>query len=214
MCIAVGKYLTRRRQAVPLVERWNGSRWSIQTTPGIPNHKGAELGAVACPGWNACVAVGYQPRRGPLAERWNGSRWSIQAIPTPSRTSELDGVSCTSAKTCTTVGVYDNRSAGVALTLAERWNGSRWYIQHTPNPKRASQGSSLSDVSCPSPTTCTAIGGYTTGQRNLFLAEHWTNNHQGIRFDPASRHPYPTDRNLRSSVPDGRPGSPSLQATP
>ncbi|MEA2314573.1 MAG: hypothetical protein QOI03_1265, partial [Solirubrobacteraceae bacterium] len=47
--------------------------------------------------------------------------------------SVLSGVSCTTASACTAVGYYVN-SAGTRLTLAERWNGTSWATQTTPNP--------------------------------------------------------------------------------
>jgi hypothetical protein len=45
----------------------------------------------------------------------------------------LYGVACTSSKACVAVGSYTNQS-GVAMTLAERWNGSTWSIQSSPLP--------------------------------------------------------------------------------
>ena len=39
----------------------------------------------------------------------------------------------------------------------ERWNGTTWTIQPTPNPKGA-HFSELKSVSCDSPTVCTAVG--------------------------------------------------------
>ena len=44
----------------------------------------------------------------------------------------LAGVSCASASACTATGYYYNGS--VYPTLAERWNGTKWSIEHTPNP--------------------------------------------------------------------------------
>lgn len=41
------------------------------------------------------------------------------------------------------------------MTLAERWNGSAWTTQSTPNP---AGGSHLASVSCSSATACTAVG--------------------------------------------------------
>ncbi len=46
----------------------------------------------------------------PVAERWNpASGWTLQATATPAKAtySELDGVSCASATTCTAAGHYD-----------------------------------------------------------------------------------------------------------
>jgi hypothetical protein len=60
---------------------------------------------------------------GTVAESWNGTRWSVQATPNPPTAGEtfFEGVSCTSATTCTAAGYYD--STGRVLTLAERHSG-------------------------------------------------------------------------------------------
>ncbi len=47
--------------------------------------------------------------------------------------SHLLGVSCASSTACIAVGYYKN-SSEVEVTLAERWNGSEWKVQSTPNP--------------------------------------------------------------------------------
>jgi hypothetical protein len=81
----------------------------------------------------------------------------------------LDGVACASQDACTAVGGGSFRGA-----FAERWNGTRWSRQQTRRPIGATKPS-LSAVSCPSPTTCVAIGSYTdsTGQQRV-LVERWT----------------------------------------
>src|SRR5205807_9797035 len=111
------------------------------------------------------------------AEGWNGSSWAIHATPNPSGAiaSVVDGVSCPPTTFPTPV-CSDLNSAGVGLTLAERWNGSSWAIQSTPNPAGA-KASVLSGVACPSTTLCTAVGyasasSYRSGVGST-LAERW-----------------------------------------
>jgi hypothetical protein len=97
-----------------------------------------------------------------LAERWNGRKWVVQPTPNPSgnQDSELAGVSCPSATSCTAAGDYDNRSS-TDVTLAEHWNGTKWTLQSTPNPNPSDAGASaLKGVSCSSATACTAVGPY------------------------------------------------------
>ena len=67
-----------------------------------------------------------------------GLSWKIQPTPNPSGAtfSYLNGVSCTAATACIAVG-YSRNSTGTDLALAERWNGSSWRIQPTPNPAGA-----------------------------------------------------------------------------
>jgi len=107
-----------------------------------------------------------------LAERWNGTSWAVQ--PTPNLTgatqSELSGVSCASTRACSAVGYYYN-SSGDLVTLAERWNGTSWAVQPTPNPTGAMQ-SELWGVSCPSASACSAVGYYATADSERTLAEH------------------------------------------
>ena len=86
-----------------------------------------------------------------------GAGWSVVPSPNPQvPQGSLSGVSCTSASACTAVGDYTN-TTGTRVTLAERWNGTSWTIQSTPNPTGA-KGSSLSGVSCTSASACTAVG--------------------------------------------------------
>jgi hypothetical protein len=116
-----------------LVERWDGSTWTVQTSP---TPSGGSLNAVSCTSATACTAVGNNGAGATLAEFWDGSTWTIQTIPIPSgaTSSSLSAVSCTSASACTAVGNY--RSSG-PWSLAERWDGKKWTIQTIPNPSGA-----------------------------------------------------------------------------
>src|SRR6202035_3973752 len=171
-CTAVGHSFTGGH-TVLLAERWNGSSWTVQPTPKPSGGPSGELLGVSCSSASACTAVGggapatTQART--LAERSNGSAWAIQSTPSPLATlsSDLDGVSCTSASACAAVG---NTTGG---TLAERWNGSRWAIQATPNPSGA-KSSFLNGVSCTSPSACIGVGeSLSFSDIATALAERW-----------------------------------------
>jgi hypothetical protein len=177
-CTAVGYYVNSSGVFVTLAEVWNGTSWTVQTTP---NPKGAtysELDAVSCSSATACTAVGtYENSSGnevALAEVWNGTSWTVQTTPNPSGAigSELEGVSCSSTTACTAVG-SSSASYGVDETLAEVWNGTSWTVQTTPNPKGATY-SELDAVSCSSATACTAVGWYEISSGTyVTLAEVW-----------------------------------------
>jgi hypothetical protein len=66
----------------------------------------------------------------------------------------LSAVACTGPTSCTAVGTYEGATG--RLPLAERWRGSSWTVQATPNREGLSSG--LLAVSCPSQATCMAIG--------------------------------------------------------
>jgi hypothetical protein len=148
-----------------LVERWNGTAWSIVSSPnptGVPT-----LSSVGCAGAASCFAVGSVDSK-TFVERWNGTSWTIVSSPNPAgaQTNALRGVNCVSATECYAVGTDDER------TMAQRWNGSAWTIQ--ADPVGGSQ-SSLSGVACPSGTSCLSVGSYLPPGTNASrpLVERW-----------------------------------------
>jgi hypothetical protein len=115
-------------------------------------------------------------------EQWGGSRWRVQSAPVPSgaQFSELNGVTCTAAASCVAVGDYVTAS-GLDVTLAERWNGSTWAIQPTPNPSGAQSFSILFGVSCIAPGACEAVGLSDAG----IFAEGWNGTSWSVQTVPA-----------------------------
>ena len=133
-----------------LAERWNGTKWSVQPTPGAAGNF-AGLSSVSCASPTVCEAVGSRAR-GLLAEGWNGTKWSIQHTPNPYRGGNLTGVSCPSENACMAVGT--DQFADTKHLIAARWNGRVWSLQPVPDWSNAF----LSGISCPSPAICTAVG--------------------------------------------------------
>ena len=187
-CTAVGFSAISAGREVTLAERWNGIRWHVQATPNPAGATGARLFGVSCTSASACTAVGSyllnSPVEIPFAEAWNGTRWKLQATPRPvgDTGAQLSGVSCTSASACTAAGAYTSGSSAL-LTLAERWNGTSWRIQATPNAAGGT-GSGLSGVSCTSASACTASGDSLTGSGDRSLAEAWNGTTWRIRATP------------------------------
>src|SRR5690349_20698994 len=63
-----------------------------------------------------------------------GPVWTV--TPSPNATlsgGKIESVSCSAPGACTAVGTNLNTS-GISVTLAERWNGTSWQRQATPNP--------------------------------------------------------------------------------
>jgi hypothetical protein len=176
-CTAVGHYATSS-SSVTLAERWNGSTWTVQTTPNPSGATESTLLGVSCATSTACIATGYYYNssgvRQTLAESWNGSTWTVQS--TPNRTGAslniLLGVSCSATNACTAVGGDFPTGGGPQETLVERWNGTEWAIQTSANPA-GSEASVLHGVSCVSAAICTAVGDYISGGVNVTLAERW-----------------------------------------
>jgi hypothetical protein len=72
----------------------------------------------------------------------------------------LNAVSCTSPTNCAAVGDYYWTANGPQLTLVEHWDGTAWRVEPSPSTAR---GSTLYSVSCPSATSCTAVGSLIIG---------------------------------------------------
>lgn len=162
-CLAVGTFETATGFE-SFSEGWNGTTWSTRL---LAKPKITSIAAVACPAASDCVAVGSIAGAGstrlPVAERWNGATWSVQGPPAPKGATRniLTSISCPAKTSCFAVGVTTSKS-GQQRTLAERWNGRSWSITPTPNPA-GGQEIELDSVSCPSASSCVAVGAMIQG---------------------------------------------------
>jgi hypothetical protein len=180
-CTAVGQFTAGSGVQRTLAERWNGSSWVIQHTPNPARSPVSRLFAVACPAADRCTAVGTSNSK-LLVERWGGARWRLQRAPVPpgAQFSELNAVTCTATTSCIAVGDYVN-SSGLDGTLAERWDGSSWVIQSTPNPPGVQFFSVLTGVSCTASGACEASGAWDGGA----FAERWDGTAWSVQAVPA-----------------------------
>ena len=160
-CFAVGSHALSSSSTGTLIERWNGTGWSIMRSPNATKHD--VLNGVACTSAKNCFAVGYSGNK-PLIERWHAAKWSIVPSPGAGARSGLNGVSCTSAVSCVAVG-YEDVAIGSQPTLVERWNGTKWSIAP---PARSAVDGVLNAVACTSATNCFAVG-----ESGNTLIERW-----------------------------------------
>ncbi len=196
-CWAVGSSEVSGFVADTLAEHWNGSAWSIVTTPNPSPDTANQLFGVACVSASDCWAVGVDD--GPnltLAEHWNGSAWSIVTTPNPSTSvNNLSAVACTGTSDCWAVGFA---GAGLLVnTLAEHWNGSAWSTVTTPNPS-SSGFTTLDGVVCVSASDCWAVG--ESGSYTSTLAEQWNGNNWSIVTTPNAASRPPVVQNLLQGV--------------
>jgi hypothetical protein len=177
-CVAVGTIGTTgtvgvsSTDFVPVVDHWNGSAWTQAKAPVPAGATMSQLGAVACSGTTACMAVGSSGKGsgvpGLLAERWNGSAWKIQPVPAPSADGGvLAAVACPAADACRAVG---SDKGGL---FSEVWDGSSWVIRPVPVPAGGS-AAELSGVSCTAADSCEAVGTYSKRGTSRPLAEVWS----------------------------------------
>lgn len=181
-CIAVGE-----AEGKSLAESESTlETWEVKSTPSPAGAITSTLEGLSCSTANSCTAVGGYENSSKvdvtLAERWNGTEWTIQSTlnPTGAKQSHLDGVSCPSSGACTAVGWYEN-SSGTEMALAERWNGTAWSIQSTPNTTGDIEAD---EVSCPSSSACTAVRSYTIARDWVSLVEHWNGTEWQVQKTP------------------------------
>jgi hypothetical protein len=180
-CTAVGGYATSGIfPNKTLAERWDGTNWTIQSTPSPAGS--TVLSSVSCTGAE-CFAVGSPVQRVALVEVWNGATWSVQTAPKPSG-SYYSGVSCTSTTACTLVGGRTFGFNTPPVSLAEGWNGTNWALQKTANLGGAAS-TSLMGVSCTATLSCEAVGTYwANGGHQDSLAEAWNGTTWAIQVTP------------------------------
>ncbi len=153
-------------------------------------HKRAVFWGISCSSALACVGVGTEglpdggvPAGPQLIERWSGRRWSEQPAPRPLRstTSVLVSVSCPTPTFCTAVGTSYEPTG--AVPLIERFDGQLWQVAHRPVPSR-SDDPKLVSVSCPTPTSCTAVGTSYHGSVGTPFVDRWDGARWGLRHLP------------------------------
>ena len=159
-CVAVGSASNGTTDQT-LIEAWDGTAWSIVSSPNTSPTQANQLSGVSCTAPTSCVAVGAASNgtsNQTLIDAWDGTAWAIASSPitSPTQTNQLSGVSCTAPTACVAVGYASNGTND--QTLIEAWDGSAWTI--TPSPDTSPiEGNQLIDVSCTSATTCVAVGG-------------------------------------------------------
>ena len=194
-CMAVGYYAEGSVYYKGFSEKWNGSSWTLQATA-IPaeSEGGNELFGVSCQSASSCFAVGgrfnkdTEPFSGyhapaeerTLSEYWNGTSWSVQTTPNPEKNlfDAFGSISCTSSTACTAVGTTGASSSpweGESSTLGERYNGTSWSLQTTPNPPPKTENKTPS-VSCASSTMCMSVG------RNRFAKDSFRQTWNGTEW--------------------------------
>lgn len=180
MCFAVGTssaddFSVQRT----LIQRWNGTRWSIVPSPNVAQGKVSvhnRLSSVSCPSAASCFAVGdsYYKHYRTLVLHWDGKTWSIVTSPDATTTDDnfLAGVSCATASSCMAVGhtVPKDNHPSHRRTFTERWNGKKWSV--VPSPNGPSGSGELASVSCLTATRCVAVGSSSASARHS-LIETW-----------------------------------------
>jgi hypothetical protein len=160
---AVGEFLSPSTNTFqPLAEHFNGTSWSVVSTPALPPGNFGELFGVAAVSSTDVWAVGETGNLSPfspLIEHWDGTQWSI--VTGPPASSPLNAVTAISATDVWAVGQNN---------LIENFNGTSWSIVPAPNTGFGLDAN-LSGVSGTSATDVWAVGGI--GRHPAVQVLHW-----------------------------------------
>jgi hypothetical protein len=164
-CLAVGDSYVPMSPTpdATLVDRWDGVKWSVVSSPNPTPSNENDLYSVDCTSTTFCMAVGetyndVTHTGNPLSFRWNGSTWTSISAPAAATGHEnwFNDVSCQGTSWCMGVGASYNGSFDQAQSGL--WTGSSWNFVTPVNPN-TTHSVELESVSCPSPSMCVA-GGY------------------------------------------------------
>jgi len=103
--------------------------------------------------------ISFAPTVGATTISLSGSGAAARALRASHATSVVEdvllAVACPSSVDCVAVGYSGTPNTQTALI--EQWNGTSWHALAAPVPK-GTFSSSLDGISCPTPSSCTAVG--------------------------------------------------------
>jgi hypothetical protein len=177
---SVGSYFDGSGNTRTLIEHWDGSIWSVVSSPNVGTTSNSLQGVIAITSSNVW-AVGSGNGQ-TLIEHWDGNTWSIVSSPNVGTASNvLQGVSDVAPDDIWAVGYYSSNSN--PQTLIEHWDGNTWSIVSSPNVGTA--GSVLQGVSDVAPDDIWAVGYYNTSSFiPQTLTEHWDGSTWGVVSSP------------------------------
>lgn len=125
---AVGSSLNGNLPSRTLIQHWNGTQWSIVSSPS-PDKQFNELRGVAAVSANDVWAIGYRggtTSATPIETfilHWNGTAWTQVMSPNvPTGANQLFGITAITANDIWAVG------SAAGAPLAVHWNGSTWNV--------------------------------------------------------------------------------------
>src|SRR5580658_2673828 len=169
---AVGMSVLGKHDDGTLMEHWNGTAWSVNSSLVATGYVAELTGVVDLSPTNAW-AVGQA--NSSLLEHWNGTTWSQVTIPDPDFTPGTnDSISASSASDIWVVGSTLNTTTGQSVPEALHFNGTAWSV--VAMPQAGTNASTIGAVTDISATDAWAVGediGTTSAVGGSTLIEHW-----------------------------------------
>ena len=140
-----------------LIERFNGSAWSVVPSPnlGTGNNALNSVSMIPGSGW----AAGYAQSGGfqPLALQWDGTQWSQVQTPALTGNALFTGVDTQPDGSAWAAG-FQTSATGIRQTLIEQESGGTWAPVASPNDGTATTDNSLTAISGTQDTGLWAVG--------------------------------------------------------
>jgi hypothetical protein len=156
-----------------LAEHWDGSRWTIVSTPNLPGVPNGLYNPVSFGPNDVWALLGTPDEH--LAEHWNGKKWSIVQLPDSNYT--LSGLSGSASDDIWIVGDGPG-------TITEHYDGLAWNIIPSANPPEGEPV--LQSVTSISSDDVWAVGGiYALAPKVRTLVEHWDGTSWSIVPSPS-----------------------------
>ena len=174
---AVGGQAGIRHQVpvtVPLIEHWNGTRWSIVPAPKAALGVLESVSATSASDvW--AVGAGQQNGQSTVALHFDGSSWKLVTVPTPPNTSGgLFGVKALSPADAWAVGESFPNAGGNGKILTDHWNGTSWQVVTAPPVGGPGALSALSSIDAAPRDGGVGRGLLGDGRRRQSVVLHWT----------------------------------------
>jgi hypothetical protein len=191
-CVLLSTYQDASGSDQGMAELLSGGRWTASTIPlsGLDptadsTNPQVQFAGLSCTAPSACVAVGnYVDSTGAtdaIEAILSGTTWTAATASSPatggSALTALDSVACSSAESCSAVGIWTDNTLGQAQGLIATLADGRWTTISAPvagldPPADTSFPSvSMSSVSCASATFCAAVGAYSSSTASYGLTE-------------------------------------------
>jgi hypothetical protein len=147
--------------SAPLLEHWNGKRWSLEAPAAGLNGSFTSLAAVSAHDvWAAGIGVSH----------WNGRRWS-RIKTAPGVSDRFNGIAATSKRDVWAAGYSYTADGKHTETMAQHWNGKQW--SDVSGPSLPGTDSLLSAVDATSAKDVWAVGNSGDVNESHGLIEHW-----------------------------------------
>lgn len=187
-CVAIGGTAANRGETASYL---GAKSWTGSAGPAL-----ADAISVSCPSKTTCVATGYQSFDSSLdsytdpgvayttnADAKSGPTWHVtSALPSPFQTP--GAITCTSTSDCLAVGSSDNN--GVVPTIIRSTNGGKSWAAFSLSATFSGVVGELDGISCPSASSCFAVGSDASGVVGVMLESKKANTSSGSSWTLAS----------------------------